>query len=1077
MNNLRKIFCAVLVFAILCSALAFAISAETTATTPLRRLVDGGVPANTKSSAEGNLYRDFATWSPDSQASYGNTVKQYIVFEGDSDDGYYLSRVESDGKDITSSDHNHINLYMFKEDGSTHPELTKGDVIVYESDMYFEYAVLSNFGIGLNIRDAVTGKGISNKQDYDLGAKLPTGRWFRFTLIADFDSNTGYYYVDGEILGTVSNFVTGNSDPLTTTYKFSTLRWQFYNTTIKHGQSFAYDNVYANIYKNDDLGTYVMGGKTLDGFDKATEYTLREVLPIATIDGTPYYSADAIKAKLSASLNPVEMEILRDSNAAISIVCDATIKTNGIDILLDTPEGAKVTTKDGIIEVDVLYTPAYTVVDGGIDASFINCYGDDNISIIDGSYWYNDSYVEAYKVTPYAGGDSYFKFSPKLDVEALKLQEAYTCYYTNRYYLKMDDFYVIDFDIATEGEYADMSIIPVIAHDTVDNGRKANVLLNGASIKIKDLLDPSNEWTHITAIGDIANNVMYLFVNDVLVSANYGEAYNAAAVEENNIDLTEEFKGTRNDSEGPLNLIEVRFSLTGEKTATKADESALLKNLAVRRFAASENDAISTAVENATLGKWENNKNTTNNEKLPSIIVVDGKGYGNVVVANQVIAQESDTPKDISFRADFETPVIIDTDVVLEANGIGEYEIIGEGAGPVYTEVDGEPAIIAASTSISEKGGKIYVTKVTEDNAYDTCALVYWGSNEDWDEEIAIYYPAGTEIAFLGDKSFVQNIIKDGVLYGFGGWVNEDEIIVESFGTAKAGDEASYYANRVEEETDITVPGAMYNLSLYTDYAINLFIPADVYVGEQTTTVTAGGVKYVVLSQAVAATEIAEAVEFVVTYTYGGKEYTEYLDVSVIEYAEKVMASDYSAMLKKTIMAALNYSETAIEELVDEAGNEQIKAILNAEANAAYSPKNIETEMGESTDTEGLTFIGSAFIHIDATPDFVFVLTPGFKGTVTFTYKGVDGEVTVSKEVDAAVNKYVVLDDVKVYDMTAIINITAEGNMTGNGEYSLATYINGMGETYEESKTAEALYVYATVAKAYKIACNKVAAG
>ena len=490
-----------------------------------------------------------------------------------------------------------------------------------------------------------------------------------------------------------------------------------------------------------------------------------------------------------------------------------------------------------------------------------------------------------------------------------------------------------------------------------------------------------------------------------------------------------------------------------------------------------EAKGIGDALDAKSLSLWENSL-YKGNAALPGIITIDGKGYGNAKVASEALATDSGVAKSVSFLADFKYAVVIKSSVVLDTNGVGKYIIDYQDKGPVYTEVDGEPAIIAGSCSLEVVGEIVRFNIINENNAYTTCETVYWGSDEDFTEEIVIYYPAGTKITYIGYESILpDNIIKDGILYGFGGWVNIDGIVTEDFGTAKAGVEAEYYASTIEVNTDITVPGAMYNLSLYTDYAINLFIPADVYVGEQTTTVTAGGVKYVVLSQAVAATEIAEAVEFVVTYTYGGKEYTEYLDVSVIEYAEKVMASDYSAMLKKTIMAALNYSETAIEEHVDEAGNEQIKAILNAEANAAYSPKNIETEMGESTDTEGLTFIGSAFIHIDATPDFVFVLTPGFKGTVTFTYKGVDGEVTVSKEVDAAVNKYVVLDDVKVYDMTAIINITAEGNMTGNGEYSLATYINGMGETYEESKTAEALYVYATVAKAYKIACNKVAAG
>lgn len=1227
MNNLRKIFCAVLVFAILCSALAFVINAETTEFTPLRRFEEGNVPNNTKSLAEGNLYNDFSTWG--AQDAYKNTLQPYIVYDNGSEDGYYLARVESDGKDVIgagSDTHNHINLYM-----NGNPAINPGDVIVYETDMYFESDIISGLYFGLNIRN--DSGAVKTAMDYDVAPKLPIGKWFRLTMIADFDTNMAYYYADGELISTRDKLVRGDTDPETTTYALHTLRWQFYQATIKHGQSIAFDNVYVNIYKTADIGTYVPGDETLEGFEKATPYSLREVVPIAKIDGEPYYTANEIKEKLSTSLKPVMIEILRDSNAALSIACDATIQTNGIEILIDTPEGSQMTGPDenGFIEVDVPYTPAYTVESDGFAASFIKNNGDKSINILKGVYGSVDYFASDSKITPYAGGDSYLKVTPVKDTAIGGDVEEVRIYYTDRYYLKMNDFYVIDFDVATESEFADMVLIPVLGHETSDS--KVKVRLDGETIRFKDFIDPSNEWAHVTAIGDIANNKMYIFVNDVLVNDNYGMAYNAEVAEANNMDLTEPFENEY--SAGPLNFVELRLGFTGADSVISTTDTTLLKNLAVRRFAGSENEDIATAVEGKSLTKWANNKNTTKGEKLPNIIVVDGVGYGNVVLANEVISKDNGTTKEISFRADFETTIHIAGAAILETNGLGNYVIDGEDQGPVYfADEYGLPAMIAASTSISEKDGKIYISQVTIENALETCQAVYWALDENFDPYLTIYYPAGTEIRYMQHPDFdldINNIVIDGVPYDFGGWIDaNDGSIVEELGIAKAGADASYYPMLKEKEITATLTGAMYNLSLYTDYAINLFVPADIYVGEATKTVTAGGIKYVVLTKEVAATEIGKAVEFEVTFTEGGREFTQTVAVSVIEYAEAVMASNYSKMLKRTIMAALNYSETAIEELVDPAGNAAIKAILNNAAYSEYLPagmteatatettvstyvfdatadhapmdketkadgdtenvgtngyftihysanskfdssnKTFEdgysatqrfstggktamgdtiknaiefttqgpatvtvwwvcagdgdreldlydakgnivkstaidpvknslyistldiaeagkyylgsinnnyyfkvqvTETGATTETpDAPEFLTGSTIHIDSTPDFVFVLADNYVGKITFTYTGVDGVVTVTKDVDATQNKYVVLDNVKVYDMTATISITAEGNISGTAEYSLENYI----AANSNIKTAEALYVYATVAKAYKLACLAV---
>ena len=357
-------------------------------------------------------------------------------------------------------------------------------------------------------------------------------------------------------------------------------------------------------------------------------------------------------------------------------------------------------------------------------------------------------------------------------------------------------------------------------------------------------------------------------------------------------------------------------------------------------------------------------------------------------------------------------------------------------------------AIIYAPFACEVDGEIVTVTKLTEENVYDYATSVYWcygDINDDiYSEYETVYYPAGTAITYYGNNAAATygNYIVDGTLTTFKGWYAEDayDEYVTEFGIATAGDSYSYVADIATATTEITLPGAMYNLSLSTDYKINLFVPKASYAGEAATTVTAGGVEYVVLTKGVAATEIANAVEFLVTYTVDGVEYTEVVEVSVLEYAEKVMASDYSKMLKRTIMAALNYSETAIEELVNAEGDAAIKAILNAEANAEFQTED-SGDYGAPVDFTKLTFLTGGQVHIDAAPDFVFNVRKGFVGTITFTYEGVEGTVVVTKEADASEGEvYVVLDNVKIYDVNAIINITA---VTSEGEEIVGEYTLG----------------------------------
>ncbi len=1436
MNNLRKIICAVLVFALLCGTLVFATSAETTGSdfTPGRTLASVNNRVDPlASTAEGNLFVQFDNFN----AAANYKLIEYLVSDAGSDDQYWLSRVESDGESFTGSGHSHLNLYVkesipAEEEGGA-PDvhfghvLKAGEVIVYETDMYFEDAMLNGLYVNLNMRNATGdngygGSSLSSAQDRALAGKLPVGEWFHLTAIGDVDNDVVYWYLNGEYIQKTDKGVSGGVVAYENKYVYYGVRWQINNANVNHGQSIAFDNIFTNIITTEDLGEFTMGAENLDNFAQAQPYTLREVVPVAIVDGVEYDTVAEVNAVLAEALEPVEVELLRDFNSALVVNCDATINTNGINSIIKAPSNVKVSNvgnvytydapyvgtqkdtekvsqtdflaavrydaadnqlktaglsfcgynapydhngtrhetyhiaytaintqdknvfgmvqpygmmgsqnsyidmklgenggdyhgvyysedaKDGYYVVvefdaarlgDVFALPAYIVaretndtngttatkwsaqydmgnavfsklpedgfghvtvvavanenkgyfyIDGALVATANNFFfneegfnnfkngqrvmldsfrfggntnmpmaydnmylrvmkgadagnlvvlaGTNNITTWDKGV-YNEDYVvptlpvlatvdgvdvyntaaitsklvgenvvtvemkkniytattvngnviintnslvanfvpgesatmdtsventikftipyipaytankvtggvsailngggvsggtsvnnayqyfdgvkteffDLYEIFPTTGGDSYFKISPikdftvfnntEISPETGKVQGAQNPFvgYSVGKALDMEGYYVIDFDIATEGEHVNMTLNPTIRNVDENGTVVSGKYPDGTNISYKNFIVPSNQWTHVTVIGDMANNVSYLFVDGKLVNANYGYAYRT---------------DSGNYLGGGLKFDSIRFNYGNGGNSIKAEESTLLNNLAARVYSGSEKAVIDALVEAKSLADWSESL-YEGNKQLPGIITIDGAPYGNSVVASEALSVEGEDTYNVSFKADFEYPVTIGASAVVDTNGIGAYKV-AEGD-PVEAVIEDEAAIIYAPFAVEVDEEVVTVTTITEDNAYIYADCVYWvyGFDED-DNEIyeAVYYPIGTAITYYGTNDIAKygNYIVDGTLTSLAGWLLDGEgEYVTDFGVATGAESYIYYMEYTTAPTEITLPDAMYNLSLSTDYKINLFVPKAIYTGDATRATTAGGVEYIVLTQGVAATEIANAVEFLVTYTIDGVEYTEVVEVSVLDYAEAVMASDYSKMLKRTIMAALNYSETAIEELLGEQ-NQAIKEILDADANAEFV--TIDTEnYGDSTDITKLTFLCGGKVHVGANPEFVFTVRQGYAGTIIFTYEGVEGKVTVTKEVDATEAEVdVVLENVKIYDVNALITITyvpTEGDEVV-GEYTLGTYINELANSNYDSATAKALYVYSDVANVYKNAC------
>ena len=90
-------------------------------------------------------------------------------------------------------------------------------------------------------------------------------------------------------------------------------------------------------------------------------------------------------------------------------------------------------------------------------------------------------------------------------------------------------------------------------------------------------------------------------------------------------------------------------------------------------------------------------------------------------------------------------------------------------------------------------------------------------------------------------------------------------------------------------------------------------------------------------------------------------------------------------------------------------------------------------------------------------------------GEITISYNDYKGQAWSNTYTVEEGQQYIVLDDLKVYNLDAIFTISGNGV---SGQYNLGQYIKHLVENNIDADFAEALFTYAKVAQAYKLALN-----
>lgn len=267
-----------------------------------------------------------------------------------------------------------------------------------------------------------------------------------------------------------------------------------------------------------------------------------------------------------------------------------------------------------------------------------------------------------------------------------------------------------------------------------------------------------------------------------------------------------------------------------------------------------------------------------------------------------------------------------------------------------------------------------------------------------------------------------------------------------------------------------------YNLTLYSDFRINFYIPTDNVTaicltegGENIMstldTTKIDGKDYYMFTEQVPSDGILTEISFFVTVEKDGVSVTRATCSDIYSYLEYLFevegVSDTEKQLAHAILIyaneALSYFDSGVSRKISALAEKYSRYATNSEFPASGDVGNIAA---------ALDYVR---LNLGSAPEFMFTSKFGFSGTLTFSYTSIDGN-TISRTVtfDGSV-KTVTLSEMRAYDFRSLITITgtaADGTAI-SGSYSLGNYAEN--KTGSLAKLLTALSNYAEASHALKL--------
>ena len=1012
-------------------------------------------------------------------------------------------------------------FWQFNTVNAPNVSVTSGTSAYYvvDFDIATHGEALPYIDVSVMLRRVSDGGGFPFSVNIDVAPYInPNSEWNHVTVVGDMAANQCYVYVNGEYAGNPgyaydASQLSGNTElsPKGIRVDLGLSSTAF---DVKAGQNIALDNfaqrVYTDAASSNGLNAAVAAGN-LNTWANHTNGNAGRMLPlIATVNGVEYHNSSKLATALFTN-EKLEVEYFSVPFAPAVLQANATVKTNGFDVAKLFTLGSTceiLSNKDGVIKTYAPFTEnraaENVTIPGGVNIASIfnsikyNVSGNLLNSFTPISLQYNSKYQPTWGsagfrngelVTNLDTGDVFYRESAILlpdgtmaegwvvdgngnvvgykeadkgDNTFIRSNEYVNMIFNStklKYEAGKNEYIVVDFDFGTD-DFVDNAIALQIIPRVSDSGAWAS------DIFLETLPVEPGTMAHITIVFDYTTNNAHIFVNGAF----------AYTVAEGAMDG--DFSGDRTDGSkwADRYMKGDEFTVAEFKLASdRKTGTVCFDNVAIRAYdlAASE-DVIGAAVKSGDITTWAdsiyNDKYVTT--KFPAVATVDGVDYGSVDALNAALAVETDAVKNVYFKHSFTGTVMIKNETNVETNGLNadfDYS-----TGLYKFNIYDDPYHVCTGTDYAyasnrlilahEEGSTVYKFEtINQSNCFSYAAPVLWFNvldletgEENFD---VVFYVHGDQIVPLNNDAFIE----DGIMY-VNAWAVMDQDanvgeIATSFPIAsKDVPETWYLRQDSATESDIAASDIKQQASVSANIQFSVYVNANETITEGEFTVI-DGQKYLTYTFEFAPHEFNQnfVVEFYVQDAEGNV-YLQKQNVSFLSYAETLLAGN-DAELKNLVAGLLNYANEA-HKLFNGTTDAKADELLATVTPSAGTP----SEVYNTDDLSAV--IRSAAMYLNTTPEFVFKVARGFKGTITFTYTGVNGTKVETKTVDATeLEQLVVLNNFIVADIFEDITITAvaEDGTTVTGTYNLSTYAAGL----DDPAFANALLAYAQASKLF----------
>ncbi len=356
-------------------------------------------------------------------------------------------------------------------------------------------------------------------------AGVSAGTFAHITLIGDVLNNKLHAFINGTYVD-ISSYLSSNF------YKDGATYFESFRMPQNYTGTFSYANLCLRM-TTDTTAKTAITNKDLDAYEGniyndyyKQNYEIRGTgCTIAQVGEECCFTAADIENVLSDGQKRI-IGLATDVTDTVTFTCPAIIQTNGHTISYATANGctSRVDDANGLIiissadaadEVIPAYTSNKTSVNVGNTITGLAYSGSDNkFSQVYFNNWNAAGYLTLEKVTDTITGKYYFTQTPYNDDGTVN-SSSYERYYmgNNNYTSGEGQHLIIEMDLAIE----DLSVDLNVSLTTGQGGGIWNAGRRTNWLKLDDVFLTAgiseNEFAHLTVIGDIDENKIYIYVN------------------------------------------------------------------------------------------------------------------------------------------------------------------------------------------------------------------------------------------------------------------------------------------------------------------------------------------------------------------------------------------------------------------------------------------------------------------------------------------------------------------------------------------------------------------------------------